>query len=265
MIPAFRLEFRRGWMLIVWVGIVAMLYAGIITAFYPTILQNAAEFEKMLSIYPRELMAAFGITGNLGDPGTFINSYIYQFLWPLVAAIAAILLATRVAADADSGFLDLPLSSRLPRVRYLVATIGSQLASLAVLSAMTIAAIVAVDLFIAPDFDTVRLTLAGVHAFAMAAAIAGVTTAFAVILLDRGRAGGLAAGLLIVMYLLNVIAALSPDIADLARLSAFHYFDLKVLIDTGAYPVGDSAIYLVVAAAGWLVALVVFRRRDLAA
>ena len=265
MIPAFRLEFRRGRMLIVWVGLVSMLYAGIITAFYPTILENAAEFEKMMAIYPKELMAAFGITGGLGDPGTFINSYIYQFLWPLVAAIAAILLATRIAADATSGFLDLPLSSRLPRLRYLGATIASHVLSLAALSAMTVAAIVLVDLFIQPDFDFGRLTLAGIHAFVMALAIAGVTSALAVLLLDRGRAGGLAAGILILMYLLNVVAQLSPDLRELARLSAFHYFDLKPVIDAGAYPVGDSAIYLVVAILGWMAALVIFRRRDLAA
>lgn len=265
MIPAFRLEFRRGVMLLIWVGLVSVLYAGIITAFYPTILENAAAFEDMMAVYPKELMAAFGITGGLGDPGTFVNSYIYQFLWPLVAAIAGILLATRVAADAESGFLDLPLSSRLPRVRYLAAGIASQVVSLAALSAVTIAAIVAVDLFIAPDFDVARLTAAGVHAFALAIAIAGVTTAFAVALLDRGRAGGLAAGILILMYLLNVIAQLSTDLRELARLSAFHYFDLKPVIDTGTYPVADSALFLAVAVGGWLVALVLFRRRDLAA
>ncbi len=265
MIPAFRLEFRRGRMLIVWVGLVAMLYAGGITVFYPTILENAADFEKMMAIYPKELMAAFGITGSLGDPGTFINSYIFQFLWPLVAAIAAIMLATRVAADADSGFLDLPLSSRLPRMRYLGATIAAQVLALAILSALTIGAIVAVDLFIEPDFDLGRLALAGVHAFAMAIAIAGVTTALAVAFLDRGRAGGLAAGILIVMYLLNVIAQLSPDLRELARLSAFHYFDLKPVIDSGTYPVASSLLYLGVAVGGWLVALALFRRRDLAA
>jgi ABC-2 type transport system permease protein len=265
MIPAFSLELRRGRMLIVWVGLVSMLYAGIITAFYPTILENAAEFEKMLAIYPKELMAAFGISGNLGDPGTFINSYIYQFLWPLVAAIAAILSATRIAADAESGFLDLPLSSRLSRPRYFAATVAGQLVGLAALSAMTVLAVVAVDVFIAPDFDVGRLALAGLHAFSMAAAIAGVTSILAVVILDRGRAGGLAAGILIVMYLLNVIAQITPDLAGLARLSAFHYLDLKPVIDTGAYPLGDSLLYAAVAISGWLVALVIFRRRDLAA
>jgi ABC-2 type transport system permease protein len=265
MIPALRLELRRGRMLVLWIGLVSVLYAGIITLFYPTILENAADFEKLMEIYPKELMAAFGIVGSLGDPGTFINSYIFQFLWPLAAAIVAILLATRVAADADSGFLDLPLSTRLPRLRYLSALIVGQVVALAVLSAMTIGAIVAVDLLIEPDFPFDRLALSGVHALAMGLAIAGPTTLLAVLFLDRGKAGGLAAAILIVMYLLNVLAQLSPDMADLARLSAFHYFDLKALIDSGTYPVGDSALYLAVAVIGWLLALWAFRRRDLAA
>ena len=49
------------------------------------------------------------------------------------------------------------------------------------------------------------------------------------------------------------------------RLSAFHYFDLRALINTGAYPVGDSLLFLGVAIVGWVLALWVFRRRDLAA
>jgi len=265
MTAAFRLELRRSRLLVLWVGLVSVLYAGIIVLFYPSILENAADFEKMMEIYPKELMAAFGIVGSLGDPGTFINSYIFQFLWPLTAAIVAILTATRLAADADSGFLDLPLSTRLPRLRYLSALIAGQIVALAALSALTIAAIVAVDLIIEPDFPIDRLSLAGVHALSMGLAFAGVTTLLAVLFLDRGKAGGLAAAILIVMYLLNVIAQLSPDVADLARLSAFHYFDLKPVIDTGTYPAADSAIFLAVAIGGWLLALVAFRRRDLSA
>jgi ABC-2 type transport system permease protein len=265
MIPAFRLELRRGFALVAWISVICVAYAGFIMLFYPTMIENAAAFEEMLALYPKELMAAFGIQGSLVDPGTFINSYVFQFLWPLVAAIAGIFLATRVAADADSGFLDLPLSTRLARMRYLGAGIIAQIVGLAVISALTIAAIVAVDLIIEPDFDTVRLAMAGFHAFAMAAAIAGVATALAVILLDRGKAAGVTAAILILMYLLNVIAQLAPDLADLARLSAFHYFDLSEVIATGAYPVVDTAIFLATAVLGWALGLWAFRRRDLAA
>ncbi len=265
MISAFRLDVRRSRMLVLWIALLSVLYSGVMAAFYPTIKDNAAEFSKMLEIYPKELMAAFGIAGDLGDPGVFLNSYIFQFLWPLVAAIVAILAATRLAADSDRGFLELPLSTRLPRVRYLASIVASQVVAVAVLAIATIAGVIVVDLFIAPDFDWARLGLASVHAVAFGLAIAGVTTFLAVAFLDRGRAGGLAAAILIVMYLFNVVAQLSKDVEWIGRLSAFHYFDLKPLIDTGAYPTADSALFLGVAVAGWLLAAIAFRRRDLAA
>ena len=265
MISAFLLDLRRGRMLVLWGGVVAVLYAGGITLFYPSILENAAAYEELLKVYPKELMAAFGMEGSIGDPGTFLNGYVFQFLWPLLAAIVAILLATRLAADAETGFLDLPLSTRLPRLRYLTAAIAGQVLAMAALAALMIGAIVAVDLFIEPDFPIDRLVLSGVHALLFGLAIAGVSTLLAVIFLDRGKAGGLAAGILIAMYLLNVLALLSADIAELGRLSAFRYFDLKPLIDAGSYPLADSLLYLAVALAGWLLALWAFRRRDLAA
>jgi hypothetical protein len=67
------------------------------------------------------------------------------------------------------------------------------------------------------------------------------------------------------MYLLNVVAQLSADLRDLATFSAFHYFNLLALVDRGVYPLGASLLYLAFAIAGWGLALVVFRRRDLAA
>jgi ABC-2 type transport system permease protein len=210
-------------------------------------------------------MAAFGISGSLGDPGTFLNSYVFQFLWPLLSAVAAIIMATRVAVDADRGFLELPLSTRLPRLRYLSATIGAQAVGMAILATVTIAAVWIVDLAIEPDFAIDRLALAGVHAFALGVAICGVTAFLAVVLLDRGRAGGVAAGILIVMYLINVVAQLAPDLRWMASFSAFHYFDLKHVIDSGEYPLADSTLYMVVAVLGWALALLAFRRRDLAA
>jgi len=99
----------------------------------------------------------------------------------------------------------------------------------------------------------------------MGLAIAGPTTLLAVVFLDRGRAAGLAAGILVLMYLANVIAQLSPDLTWLANLSAFHYFDLKPVIDSGTYPAGDSALFMAFAIGGWILALLAFRRRDLAA
>ena len=251
MIAAFRLELRRGRMLVLWVGLVSVLYAGVITALLPDDPRERRRSSRSSwSIYPKELMAAFGIEGSLGDPGTFINSYIFQFLWPLVAAIVAILLATRLGGGRRQRLpgpaaVDAAAPGPLPRR-------GDRRPGrrLARRWPPDDRRDLVVDLLIEPDFPTDRARPRRASTPSrLALAIAGVTTLLAVVFLDRGKAGGLAAGILIVMYLLNVLAAAVAGHGGLGRLSAFRYFDLKDLIDSGTYPLGDSLLYLAVASA----------------
>ncbi len=262
---ALGLEARRSRMLLFWLAIVTAVYAGFITVFYADVAANAEQFEKLVAVYPKELLLAFGIEGSFADPGTFLTGYVFNFVWPLVGAIAAIVLGTRVAADVDRGFADVVLSTPLARARYLAGSIAMQAVALALLSAVMIGAVIVGDLLIAPDFPTANLVLAGVHAFAFGAAIAGPATLLAVVLLERGRAAGIVAGVLVVMYLVNVVAALAPDLDWLSSLSAFGHFDLKALVRSGTYPFADSVLFAIVAVGGWALAIVAFRRRDLAA
>mgnify|MGYP000147279901 CR=1 FL=1 len=259
------LELRRARSLVLWLGLLAAGYAGAIAAFYPTVLEAATSFDELLELYPEGLLAALGLEGSLTDAGVFLNSYVFQFLWPLLAAIAALLLATRVAVDAERGFLDLPLSTPVSRTGYLAASIVGQAIAIAGLGAVTVLAIEAVDLVIEPDFPVLGLVLAGCQAILFAFAIAGATTLLAVLTLSRGKAAGLAAAVLLLMYLLNVVASLSPDLAGLGRVSAFHYFALADVIRAERFPVGDGLLFAIVAGGGWAAALIAFRQRDLAA
>jgi hypothetical protein len=262
---ALRLELRRSRTLVLWLGVVTATYAGFITVFYTNVVDNAAAFNDVLKLYPREMMVAFGIEGDFSDPGVFLGGYVYNFLWPLIAAAAAIVMATRVAADADRGFLDIALTTPIARASYLAGSIVSQIVGIAILAVVMVGAILLGDLLIEPNFPTVRVALSSLHAVAFGVAVAGPTTWLAVVLLDRGRAAGMVAGVLVLMYLVNVIGALAPDFEPATILSAFRYFDLSVLISAGTYPVVDSVVFVVVGAAGWALALVAFRQRDLAA
>jgi ABC-2 type transport system permease protein len=261
----FSLDIRRSRTLLIWLLVITAAYAGFMTLFYTNIAENAEQWEKLLEVYPKELLIAFGIEANFADPGVFLSSYIYGFLWPFIAAIAAIALATRVATDADRGFLDIVLSTRLARVRHLAASIVTQAMGLAVLAVVLVVSIVLADLLIEPDFPTERVLLSAVHAFAFGVAIAGPSTLLAVVLLDRSRAAGLVAGALVIMYLFNVVAALAPNVNWLGSISAFHYFTVKDLISRGIYPIADSLLLGGIGVACWALALAVFQRRDLAA
>ena len=182
-----------------------------------------------------------------------------------MAAVLALLLGTRVAADLDRGFLDLPLATPMSRVRYLAASIVGQAFAMAVLAVATVGGVWVIGELVGGDFDPGRFALAGTLSWLFGCAIAGVTTLLAVLTLSRGRASGIVTGVLVAMYLVFVVTQISADWAWILPVSAWDHFRTTELIDDGIVPAGDMALFALVAVAGWLGALVAFRRRDLAA
>jgi ABC-2 type transport system permease protein len=262
---AFGLELRRNRTLTIWLAVAMALYGAIIAAMYPIMVENDALFKAYMETFPQEFLAAFGMTGSLSDPGIFYTTYVASWLWPVMASVLALLFGTRVAADLDRGFLDLPLATPLSRVRYLAFSILGQAVAMAVLAVATVGGVWVIGQLVGGAFDLGRFALAGVLSWLFGCAIAGVTTLLAVVTLSRGRASGIVAGALVAMYLVFVVAQISADWAWLLPVSAWDHFHTTELIDGGTLPAGDMAMFALVALAGWLGALVAFRRRDLAA
>lgn len=262
---AFWLELRRNRTLTVWLAVTMAVYGGVMAAMYPIMVENDALMTQYIETFPQEFLAAFGMTGSLSDPGVFYTTYISSWLWPIMAAVVALLLGTRVATDLDRGDLDLPLATPLSRMRYLAASIVGQAIAMAVLTVATVGGLWVVARLVGAEFDPGRFALAGVLSWLFGCAIAGVTTLLAVLTLSRGRASGIVAGVLVAMYLVYVVVQISADWAWIAPVSAWDHFRTTELIDDGILPAGDMALFALVALAGWVGALVAFRRRDLAA
>lgn len=263
---AFRLELRRSRSITTWLTVVLLAYVGSMSLFYPIIAENTALLEEYMELFPKEFMVAFGMTGSMADPGVFFSTYVGAWIWPIVAAIAGILVGTRaVAADNDRGFLDLALATPIPRVRYLVSSIAGQLVVMAVLAVSMVAGVVVVGAVVNAGFDVGRFMLVIPLAFAFGCAISAVATLLAVLTLSRGIAGGVTAAILLAMYLVNVVAQIEPAIDWIRPLSAFAYFDTAAAIDRGILDPGAIAVFGAVAAGAWVAALIGFRRRDLAA
>ena len=143
--------------------------------------------QAYMEMFPKEFLAAFGMTGSLADPGVFFTTYIASWLWPIIAAAAALLAGTRsTAVDLDRGFLDLPLSTRLSRTGHLAASIGAQVLVMAILAAAAVLGLWAAGHLVGADFDLARFGIAAVLCFAFGCAIAGPATLCAVLTLSRG-------------------------------------------------------------------------------
>ncbi len=261
-----RLELRRVRSLVFWLALVSILYAATMAAFYPTIQRDTQAVQDMLKLWPKEMLAAFSIEGDLSDQGSYFNVYVFALIWPIVAAIAAILVPTRtIPADLERNFLELPLSTGVSRTRYLASAIVVQIAAIAVLALATVASIVVVGPIVGVTFDPGRFLVVGLLLTAFGCAFAAAATLLSVVTLSRGRASGIVAGLLVAMYLLQTVAKLSPDLSGLSVVSAFRYFTTPPVINAGTLPIGDLAVFAVAAAACWIASLWLFRRRDLVA
>ena len=261
-----RLELRRSRMVAVWMAVVAVAYGGIVAAMFPILQENAKAFDDYMKIFPKELLVAFGMTGSLADPGVFFATYIGSMLWPVVAAIAAIILATRpVAADVERGWADVALGTPLTRGRYLGAAFVAQALVLALLAVATVGSVIVIGVLVGVAFDVGRFAAATVLMWLFGCAVAGVTSLCGALTLSRAIAGGVVGGALILMYLMNIVAQVRVDVAWLADLGAFKYLATTELIDAGVVPWTSVSVFAVFAIAGWAGAIAVFARRDLLA
>lgn len=262
----FRLELRRNRALLVWMAVITFAYGGTMAIFYPVMRENMAAIEEYMSIFPKEFMAAFGMTGSLGQPGVFFQTYIGIWLWPILAAIVGILAATRpVAADLDRGFLEIVISTPMSRIRYLAIAIVGQLLVILGVAVATVAGVLVVGPLVGADFDVGRFLLVIPLATAFGCAIAAVATLLSVVTLSRGLAAGVTVGILLAMYLGYIVAQIQPDVGWLGDLSAFGHFDTASIIDDGVMPTVDLVLFSAVAIGCWAAALALFQRRDLAA
>jgi ABC-2 type transport system permease protein len=196
----------------------------------------------------------------------FFSTYIGIWLWPILAAIVGILAATRpVAADLDRGFLELVISTPMPRRRYLAIAIAGQLILVFAIALATVCGVVAVGALVGAGFDAARFLMVVPLATAFGCAIAGFATLLSVVTLSRGLAAAITVGVLLAMYLAYVVGQIRADLDWLLMLSAFGHFDTAAIIDRGIVPAADFALFTIVALGCWAAAIWAFGRRDLAA
>lgn len=262
-----RFDLRRSRTLILVFSLGIAIYGLIMAAFVPTIKENAEALDQYIEVFPQAFRDAFGIESGTSwaTIGGFLGIEYFDLVWVFVAAILAIIIGSRgVAAEFGRGTIETPLATRISRLGYLVGTIGSQLTVLAVFTVFSIAGVLVAAPVVGFELDPTGFVYVGLLCFAFAAAVAGATTLLSVLLLDRGRVAAVAAVVLVGMYLLNVIARIDDRVEWLSNLSAFNYFSTGAIIDNPALPATEIVLFAAIAVIGWVLALILFRRRDLA-
>jgi ABC-2 type transport system permease protein len=228
------------------------------TAFYPSIHENAASFERLLDSLPEGLRRAFG--EDFASPAGYLQARLFSIFAPVLFLIFAIGAGSRaIAGEEEHKTLDLLLSTPVPRRRVLLDKAFAMLAAtvgLGVVLALAIA-------LSGPPFE-IAVSTANIVAAVGDCVLLSIALAVGAGTGRRSVAIGLTAGIAAGSYLIDVLALSVDGLGWLQRLSPFFFYRESDPIAHGLDP-WDAVVLSAIAIVATGIAVAAFDRRDLAA
>lgn len=255
-------ERRRG--LVYWVLGVAG-YVAMIVAFYPTIRDQAAQFNEMIKNYPEGMLQLFtgGASIDFGSPSDFVNTYLYASMVPIMVLVLAISYGgAAIAGEEDAGTLDLLLSHPITRRSVVVQKALVIVLDLAVIGASMIALLVAGRFVVQLEVPLVNLSLTTLALVLLGADFGMLALALGAATGRKGLAGGIAGAVAAATYLVSSLASLATWLDPFKYASPFYWASADNPLANGMSAL-RLAVLTAVALAFVAAAVVAFDRRDL--
>lgn len=230
-------------------------------AMFPSIAK--IDIEALLEQYPKELLRAFGFDESAVQLDTaigFLNTELFGFMLPLAIVFLPVGVIVHMTSKAEErGYLDALLAAPIARWQLILAASIAATISLAV----PVIAMIVVSLITA-QIAGVALSLNEIGGSALSllpmGALAGsIATVVVGASRRHGIATAVAAGAIVVMYLVQVLAGFLKFFADINFLSIFKYY--TEWINKGIDWVPFLA-FLAVAGALTVLGALLFERRD---
>ena len=244
--------------LLAW-GLPLGLWSAFIVMIFPSV---EGALSRAVQNYPPALKEAFGI-GEL----TSVEQYLHAEMLSLIVPLALGYLAVRAVASgltgaAESGRLDVLLSAPVSRSGLAAASFAATAVELIVVLALTVILTALGSLVAGADLSLGSAIAGYANVMPLALVFAGLGVVATGFSLRTSVVTGTVAGVLVTMYVLDLVGRLDTGLSGIRYLSVFKYYGNA--IEDGIDPVafiGVSVVAIALAALGaWL-----FDRRDLAA
>lgn len=244
--------------LLAW-GLPLGLMSAFIVAIFPSVEDSIGQ---AVSEYPPALKEAFGI-GELANVEQYLQAEMLSLIVPLALGYLAVrAVASGLAGAAESGRLDVLLSAPVSRTRLCAAGFIATAIELGVVLAIT-AVLTGLGSLISGAGLDVGPTAAGfANVWPLALLFAGLGIVACAWSLRTSIVTGAVAGVLIGMYVIDLVGKLDPSFDWLRYGSVFKYYGNAIEdgIEPFAFVAVTAVAVLLAALGGWL-----FERRDISA
>jgi len=248
-----------------WFTVGLAFYSWLMVWFYPVFAQG--EYQELIDQMPQEMIAIFGGSLDLSfnTLGGFMQTEYLGLMWMLIVASAVIVYAVQsFAGEIGDGTMELTLAQPVSRTSFALTKAMGLVAYSLVLSAATFVPIQ----LLGPQYD-VRL---GAETFWLLflfgtmfmLAVGGLAMLLSSLFRSGGRPGAIAAGVLILLWVAELVSNYSEVAEALDPINLVSYWQPGKIINGDAVPAGAWWLYGIMAVATMAGSVVVFSRRDVA-
>lgn len=257
------LKDRRVLLLIYTLSSVILLWMYV--AFFPAFKDQSAAMEKMLEAYPESLMKAFNFDiKSFTTVEGFLSTEQFSMMWPLLLILMLVGFAgASIAGEIEKGTIELLISQPISRAKLFLSRYLAGVLMLLIFVVFSIFAAIPLAEAYNINFKADNFVTMAVLGFIFGLSIFSLGMFFSSIFSDKGKVFFATGGLLVVMYVLNIVSSIKESLVDLKYFSVFYYFNpSKALvyhqIDNWAYLVFISSAFILT-----ILGLIIFTRRDI--
>jgi ABC-2 type transport system permease protein len=260
------LKDKKNYLLGMTLGILAFL--GMYIALFPSIRDSAAQLSQVIEAYPDAFFKAFGMEKSDLSFST-VESYLateqYSFIWPIMIVVLAVSLANAIlVSDIDKGTAELVFSQPMSRIKLFFSRyFAGLLALLGFLAVSVYGAIPFFELYNI-DYNFSKFNTIALVGLFFAVSVYSMATLFSVIFSEKGKSSFAASGIIILMYVVNVISSLEDSLSNLKYTSFFYYFSPTLALNKGELVDWALLVFGIFSIVATLTAAYWFNRRDIA-
>lgn len=257
------LKDRRISLLIYFIAAIGLLwmYIGI----FPSFQNQSVDLENLLKAYPEGLKKAFNFDINtMTTIEGFLSLEQFSIVWPVMLIFLLVSFAGgSIANEIEKGTIEMLLSQPISRTKLFFSKYLTGIIILILFTLVSVLAAIPLIEAYSISYNINNFYKMLVLGLMFGWAVYSISMFFSSIFSDKGKVYGLAGGLLVLMYVLNIVASLKENLADLKYASFFYYFNPTQAM---VYNKIDNYAYLVFIVTGFvftLLALIFFTERDI--
>ncbi|WP_435344767.1 ABC transporter permease subunit [Haloarchaeobius sp. HRN-SO-5] len=237
------------------------LLTALYVVMFPSITESA-NLDELIASYPPALREAFGIR-TMNTIEGFLATELYAFAWVILLGLYfAYAAASLVAAEVETGHMDMTLSMPVSRRTVLLEKFASLGVPLVVANVVLPVVVFVTTFLVGEDVSMANVVAAHLLSIPYLLTCAGVGVVASVVFDRASVAQRVAVGVLFGLFLVDSVVA-TTDFSALGLLAPMHYYEPSAILVDGIYDVEAAGILLAASAVLVGGSMEYFRRKDI--